>query len=479
MSLTKKTVSGIAWVTLSTIIIRIVEFLTKIVLARLLIPEDFGLLAIGLLAINSMGIFRDLGFGATLIYKKDDPDHTAANTAFILLPLVALSLFLVAYFSAPYIAAFFNNAEVEPIVQVLALTFVISSFGTVPSMLLEKELEFKKKLIPETVPTIGYAFVAIGLAMSGYGVWSLVYGQIVSAILTAGLIWLVSDWRPTFKFDRKTAWVLFDYGKHIMSASIILFLVTNIDDAIVGRVLGTEILGYYTLAYTISNLPATQITHLVGRVMFPLYSKLKDDQNGLRNAYLITLKYVSILSIPAAFGIFVIAPDFVNVVLGNQWMPAVPAMRILCIYGLFRSLNATMGPVFQATGKPKILSNIAVLNLILFCIFVYPLIVAYGLIGVSIATTLPQIIVFFIVAIKLKDTIFIESNDFVVALKYQIISVTICTFISILAQSLDIFSTAQSRLIMSFIFFSSIYIIMMYLFDKLIIIDLKKLFQPL
>ena len=209
-----------AWVTLSTIIIRILEFLTKIILARLLAPADFGLLAIGLLAINTMGLFRNRGGCSALIYKKDDSNHTAANTAFFLLPIVATILFVLAYLSAPYVAVFFNNAAVEPIIRILSLTFIISSFGTVPSMLLEKELEFKKKVLPDTVPIVGYACVAIVLALGGYGVWSLVYGQIVSAVLSAVLIWMVSDWRPTFSFDKEVAKELFGYGKHISSALV-------------------------------------------------------------------------------------------------------------------------------------------------------------------------------------------------------------------------------------------------------------------
>ena len=392
MTLAKKAAYGIAWVTLSTMLIRVFNFVTKIILARLLAPADFGLLAIGLLTINSMGLFRDLGFGAALIYKKDDSDHTAANTAFILLPIVASLLFVLSYLSAPYIALFFDNVAVESIVRVLALTFIISSFGTIPSMLLEKELEFRKKLLPETVPAAGYACVTIGLALHGYGIWSLVYGQIVSAVLMSVLIWMVSDWRPTFRFDREVAGELFGYGKHIMGASVVIFLITNIDDAIVGRMLGMEALGFYTIAYTISNLPATQITHLVSRVMFPVYSKLQDDQDALRNAYLKTLKYVSMLSIPAAFGIFVIAPDFVSVVLGDKWMPAVPALQVLCIFGMIRSIKATFGPIFQATGNPKIIRDIALLKLVLMLILIFPLTYKYGILGTALATTVPSIL---------------------------------------------------------------------------------------
>jgi O-antigen/teichoic acid export membrane protein len=393
VSLARKAAHGMVWVTISAIITKVLGFVTSIILARLLAPADFGLLAIGLLAINTMGIFRDLGFGAALIYKKDDSNHAAADTAFILLPVVASILFALAYLSAPSIAIFFNNTETEPIIRVLALTFVISSLGTVPSMLLEKELEFKKKVLPEVLPQVGYAVVTIGLALYGYGVWSLVYGQIVSAVLTAGLIWMVTDWRPSFRFNKGVARELFGYGKHILGASVLIFLITNIDSAIVGKMLGMEALGFYTLAATIANLPATQITFLISRVMFPAYSKLQDDTDAMKNAYLKTLKYVSMLSIPAAFGIFVLAQDFVRVVLGERWMPAVPALQVLCFYGLMRSISATTGNVFQAKGKPQIVSKFASIQLLAMSFIIYPLTSSYGIFGTSIAVTVPAVII--------------------------------------------------------------------------------------
>ncbi len=475
MSLTQKAAHGMAWVTLSTIITKLLGFTINIVLAKILVPADFGLLAIGMIAINTMGIFRDLGFGAALIYKKDDPNNTAANTAFILLPVVATILFAIAYLSAPYIAVFFGNTATVPLIQVLAMTFIISSFGIVPSMLLEKELEFKKKVLPDTVPQIGYAVVAIGFALNGYGVWSLIYGQIVSAILTAGLIWIVTDWRPNFRLNKKIAVEMFGYSKHILGANIMIFLITNVDNAIVGKILGIEALGYYTFAYAIANLPATQVTQLVARVMFPVYSKLQDDKDALKSAYLKMLKYVSMLSIPAAFGIFVIAPDFIKVVMGEKWMPAVPALQVLCFFGLFRSLNGIIGPIFQATGNVKILQNVAALNLILFSILVLPLIQKFGIIGVSVAAMLPQIIIFYIMVKMVNKILNISLYDSFKNIQVFLYSTIIATIISILLLD-NYFKTASSiSLIISFVFFSSIFLIITYILDKNAVIDFKYL----
>lgn len=383
MSLAQKATRGIAWVVMSTIVIRILGFITSIVLARLLVPEDFGLFAIGLLAINTMGLFRDLGFGAALIYQKDDSKSSAANTAFILLPVVASIFFVIAYLSAPYISIIFDNDAVEPIIQVLALTFVISSIGTVPSMLLEKELEFKKKVLPDTLPQIGYALLTIGLALKGYGVWSLVYGQILSAVLTAGLIWIISKWRPVFRFDKKVALEMFKYSKHILGASFMVFITLNIDQVIIGRILGIEALGFYALAYTIANLPSTQITQLVSRIMFPVYSKLQDDKNALRSAYLKVLSYVSMIAVPMAFGIFVIAPDFVKVVLGEKWMPAVPVLQVLTIAGLIRSIAAVGGFLFTGSGRADLDFKMNTLKLAVMAVTIYPLTISYGILGTA------------------------------------------------------------------------------------------------
>ena len=464
MSLTKKAAHGVAWVALSTVIIQVFSFVTNIILARLLAPADFGLLAIGLLVINTIGIFRDLGFGASLIYKNDNPDHIVANTAFILLPFVALVLFLIAYFSAPHIALFFDNLAVKPIIQMLSLTLVISSFGTVPSMLIEKELEFKKKVLPETLPIIGYSCVSIFFAMNGYGVWSLVYGQIVSAVLTTVLIWLVFDWRPTFKFDLKIAWDLFSYGKHILASSIVAFIITNVDNAIIGKMLGMSSLGFYMIAYTISNLPATYITRLVDRVMFPTYSKLQNDQNGLKSAYLKTLKYVSVFSIPMAFGIFVIASDFVSVVLGEQWMPSVVAIQILSFFGLSRSIVANNGSLRNSLGRPDIAVKLTLFRILIFIIIFYPFTIYKGLVGMSLAVLISSIIPN-IYSFKINEMLFgIKFIDVIKSIYIFFLNSLFMTLVLCLAKSFLI--TSMESLIFLIIMGMAIYVSLCYMTSR-------------
>lgn len=392
MNLKSKAAYSFSFIALSAVIKRTVLFVTKIILARLLAPSDFGLVAIALLAVNTLALFQEFGLGATLIYKKDDPDFTNANTAFIIIPIIASFFFTVAYFSAPFIADFFAISSSVSVIRLLAFTLLINSFGTVHSELLAKELKFRKIVLPEIVPKVIYATMTISLALVGFGAWSLVYGEITTALTSVILLWMVSDWRPTFKFNRKAAHELFKYGKYVLITTVLWFILTNVDNAIVGKMLGTEMLGIYSISYAVSTLPAYQIALMIDRVMFPIYSKLQDDQSTLKGAYLKTIKYVSIVSIPTAFGIFAIAPDFVSVVLGDKWIAAILPIQVLSIYGLTTSIATSNSSLMKSLGRPDIDSKLELLQLIIFILIFYPLTVSLGIVGISLAVLISALI---------------------------------------------------------------------------------------
>jgi O-antigen/teichoic acid export membrane protein len=389
MTLARKTTSGLFWVAFSNILIKVINFIITVILARLLDPENFGLVSIGLIVVNFFEIFRDMGIGTALIYKKDDVDK-AANTAFFLFPVIAVIFYIISYFIAPLAADFFNQPEISTIIRVLSFIFVIWSFGTLPSILLDKNLDFKKKVIPQIIPKIGYGITATWLALSGYGVWSLVIGRLMLEILSVLSMWYVVSWRPSYTFDRKTAIELLNYGKQVVGANILVFFITIIDVTFVGRILGPEYLGYYTVAFGIAGLLTSQISVLMGNVMFPVYAKIKDEKATLKKAYLRTIKYVSFISIPATFGIFAVAWDFVEVVYGAKWLPAVAALQVLCFYGLNGSLLGTTEQLYLAAGKPVIRTKLNLLQLIFMGVLMYPLTMRYGIAGTALAALIPS-----------------------------------------------------------------------------------------
>jgi PST family polysaccharide transporter/lipopolysaccharide exporter len=176
---------------------------------------------------------------------------------------------------------------------------------------------------------------------------------------------------------------LFDYGKWILGSGIIVFLINQGDDAFVGWFLGASALGFYQIAYRFSNAPATEVTHIISRVIFPTYSKIQSDSEKLREAFFTTVQLTTLISFPMAAGIIIVAPPFTRGFLGDQWIPAITVMQILALWGGLRSLGATTGPLFQAVGRPDYATKIQFGKLVIIAILIYPLTARYGFAGTA------------------------------------------------------------------------------------------------
>jgi O-antigen/teichoic acid export membrane protein len=200
--------------------------------------------------------------------------------------------------------------------------------------------------------------------------------------------YILHSYRPRIRLDKGEFKELFGFGRWVLGSSILIFLLTQGDDIFVGKMLGVTALGFYQMAYLISNLPATEITHVISQVTFPAYSKMQDDIPQLREAYLRVLQVTAFLSFPIAGLIFVLAPDFTKIFLGEKWMPMVPALQIFCILGAIRSIVATMGPVFYSTKKPKIGTQLSLMQLAIMVSLIYPLTMKWGIAGAAISVVL-------------------------------------------------------------------------------------------
>ncbi len=382
MTLRGRVSRGLFWEGGAALIAQGLSFLVSLLLARLLTPEYFGLIGIANLAIYSLVFLQELGFSSALIYRQKDVE-AAANTAHWTILISSALLYLVAFAVSPLVAQFFRSPEVTPVLRVLALTIVISSFSRVPYTLLAKELDFRKKVLPEIVGSVVGNLAALLLAWAGWRVWALVAGELIAASLITILVYIVSSWRPRVQFVRSIFGELFGYGKHIAVSQVLIFGITNIDDLFVGRMLGQAALGQYGLAYKVSNTPATNIARLVNRVTFPAFSMLQADQARMRNAFFRQVRLVAALAMPIGVATVVFAHDFVYAVLNESWAPAIVPMQILAIYGVIRAVASNMGVIFQAGGKPKWLAGIAAWRLVTMAVLLYPFIRWGGLVGVS------------------------------------------------------------------------------------------------
>jgi O-antigen/teichoic acid export membrane protein len=407
MSLKREVGLGLIWVAIATVGSRGLSFLRDMVLARLLVPGDFGLVGYALLIIGVLALFQELGFSSALIYRNGDVEQ-AADVTFITVIVSSIVLYGLAWSAAPLVADFFRNEALVRILRVLSLGLVISAISQVPLTLMSKQMGFKQRVIPELIAGLLGSGTSVVLALLGYGVWSIVYGQLIVSTTTTVLVWFFIPWRPRLRYDRRVARELWQYGRHIIGSQVLVFFITNIDDAFLGRMRGDADLGIYTLAYKFSNLPATHFSRMVSHVMFPAFSLVQNDIERLRRAFFRSVKFVSLVAFPITMVTIVFAEDFLVVAYGAKWFPAVVPLQFLAVYGLARAIAGNMGTVFKAGGKPKWLLYIAIWRLTMMAALLYPAIQWRGVTGVAILSAVVAM-VDFVISLVLTNRI-IEAS---------------------------------------------------------------------
>lgn len=359
--LVKATLQGTVWAYAATYSGKLLVFISTAILARLLLKEDFGLAGYALIFISFLDVLNDLGIGAAVIYHRDEPE--VIDTAFWLNVTTGLALFGLTWLVAPMAGAFFNDLRAVPLTRVLALTFPLTSLGNIHASLLRKNLTFRRKFIPDVTKGLAKGLISIVLAWMGFGAWSLVLGQVGGTGLAVLAYWWAMPYRPRFRFERSMARPLITYGSNIVAVDGLGTLVNQADYLLVGRILGAASLGVYTLAFRIPELLVKQFCNVVGQVIFPTYAKIKQDPQVLSQGFLVTMRYMTMLTVPLSLGLAAVARPLVLVVFSAKWAEAVPVMAAIAIYTLIRSLTFNVGAVYKAQGRPEVLTLLSLAQL--------------------------------------------------------------------------------------------------------------------
>jgi O-antigen/teichoic acid export membrane protein len=383
-NLEKKVIKGSFWVTVVKVVQKLLGLARNIVLARILAPSDFGLFGIALLTLSLLERFTTTGFSQAIIAKKEKP-HRYLDTAWTVEAIRGVFLAGILLAGAGWVGSFFNEPQATNIIRLLSFNILISGFTNIGTVFFRKNLKFEKEFIYKVGGPIVDLIVTIVAVLIMRNIYALVIGSLAGAVVNLTISYLIHPYRPKFRIDIKRFKELFDFSKWIFGSSVVDYLLTEGDDILVGRVLGATTLGIYQMAYRISNFPATQVTHLIGSVSYPAYSKLQDRPQKLREAYLKFFKVITFFSFPLAFFIYFFAYDFTFLVLSEKWLPAVVAIQGLALWGLVRSIGASTGPIFKAKNRPDIPTKIGIFKLIVLAASIYPLMVNYGLNGVIIA----------------------------------------------------------------------------------------------
>ncbi len=385
MSLRKKTISGLVWSALSQAGKQVSQFVVTAILARLLSPNDFGLVAMATVFTGFATIFGELGISSALI-QKQDVDDRHWSSAFWLNVLMGVFLTIIFYFLSPVVALFYKRPELTFIFQVLSWNFVLVSVTIVQQTILTKEMNFRSLMIRDILAVIVSGVVAIVLALKGWGVWSLVIQALIFTIVNGLLLWILSKWRPKFILSSLAVEQIFHFSANMTGFQIINYFGRNIDQLLIGKFLGSQALGYYSLAYKLMLLPLQNISWMIARVMFPAFSKIQADIHKVRSNYLRLIKAISLVSFPLMILLFLLSPELIRVFWGQKWEPVVMLIRILCFCGMVQSLGTNIGNILLSQGRADLQLKLQMLGTIIVVLSVL-LGLNWGIIGVAICYT--------------------------------------------------------------------------------------------
>jgi O-antigen/teichoic acid export membrane protein len=475
-SLLVNTVKGLKWSALSQIIRQIFQYLATITLVWLISPNDFGLMAMAMVVIGFLDIFKDLGTSSAII-KEENPSNDLKCSLFWVNIGIGLLIFLIIYFASPLIAEFYNSVRVKSVLQFLSLSFLIAGFSVQQKALLEKEMSFQVLSLIELFSSAIAFLVAIYLAFNDYGVWSLVWQVIVNTFLSTVLIWVFSNWKPGFFFKYSELRKITSYSANLVGFNIINYFARNGDYFLIGKFLGDYELGHYYLAYRIMLYPLRNITAVISRVIFPAFSKIQHENSKLRDAYVSVTNSIAIITFPMMAGLALVSFYFTEVFFRANWNTLLIAQIIIIFapVGALQSISSTVGNIYQVKGKTDWMlrwglfaSTITVIGFVIG--------LNWGIIGVAasyLITTLLMILPVFIIPFKLINLPIIK---FFRSFELTVLSVVGMSLVVFIASYLieDLYNNIITLLVLIVLGIGS-YIIISYLINIEKLIEIKSM----
>ncbi len=384
------TIRGIAWNVVSRTGRITIRFGIGIILARLLSPREFGLVAMVTVITNFANIFAELGFSAALIQKKDiNPEHLSS----VFWLNLGAGFFLMMLFMAgsPLVAIFYEEPVLIPLTMLISTNFLISALNIVQNTLLTKSLDFRTLSIVE-ISAVGISgTVAVIMAYTGFGVWSLAVQSVILSSVTAILLWKFSNWYPSFTFKWHAVQDLLGFSMNLFGTQLLNYWVRNIDYVLIGKFLGTNPLGVYNRAYDLMLFPLNNVSRVLSRVMFPSFSIIQEDKKRVKNIFLKVTRTIALVTFPLMLGLFVTVDVFVITLYGTKWVEMIPILRILCLVGLMQSIGTLNGNLYLSQGRADLQFRV---SLVVKIIGITGIVIGlkWGIIGVAIGYAITSVI---------------------------------------------------------------------------------------
>lgn len=378
-----KTVTGFFWQLSQKVLCQVVSFGISVVLARLLLPSDYGVIAICSMFLVLTGIFIGGGLGTALVQKKnaDDIDFCTVFYSGLVLSIV---VYLAVFFAAPYIAIFFKNEQITAVIRVLALAMPIGTLSGVQNAFVSKQMIFKKFFYSSLIGTIASGAVGLGIALTGFGVWALVGQNLVSTITNTLVLFCIIDWHPKLIFSYERFKQLFSFGWKMAVVNILTTFFYQLKGYVIGYKYSAAQLAYYNRGEGLPGILYNNINGTISDVLFPALSQLQDDKEALKRALSRAMRISSFFLIPALFGLAAISDKLVIIIFSEKWAPSIPFMQVICMISCSDILGMANYQAIKAVGradtllKMEFLKRPAMFAILIATMFISPLAIAVG-----------------------------------------------------------------------------------------------------
>ena len=363
-NLKAKTAKGVGWGFADNILGLGITAVANIILARILSPADFGIIGMTAIFMTLSTSLVDSGFTGALTRKKDTV-KADFDTVFYFNLAVSCLLYAVLFFCSPFIARFFKEPILVPVIRILGISLIINAFGIVQKIILVRRIDFRTQAWISLVSSFAAAVAAVAMAFYGFGVWSLVVLQVGKLAVNTILLWSVSRWHPGLCFSRKSFRDMFSFGSRLLITSIISTIWSEMYSFIIGKMYSSSVLGQYSRADKVKNMVTSNVSSVMQKVSYPVLASIQDEGERQINVYRKVLKTTVLISFTAVFGVWAVAGPFILTVFGNQWLPAVDYLRIMCFSGLFLPLMMCSANVINADGRSDITLVLEILKTVM------------------------------------------------------------------------------------------------------------------
>ncbi len=426
--LKNKTIKGLFWRFGERIIAQLISFIVSIILARLLMPEEYGIIAMVTIFINIANVFVTSGLGTSLVQKKD-ADEIDFSTMFWTSIAFSVILYIILFFTAPFIAKMYKNDLLTSVLRIMGLKLPIAAFSTIQQAYVQRKMIYKKFFFSTIIGTIISAAVGIIMAFNGFGVWALVAQYLTNSAIDTLVLFLTIDWHPKFKFSFNKFKPLFSYGWKIMLTSLIGTVFDQLRGLIIGIKYSSADLAYNNKGEQIPKLLSNNINSTVESVLFSSISKVQEDKMSVKKATRRIIQLSSFILMPLLFGIFGIADTLIDILLTNKWQPCVPYLRAVCIGECFSIINIANLQALKAVGRSDITLKLEFIKKPLYLIIVL-ISLPFGPLTVCIGNSLYSIVALFINSKPNKEILNYSLKEQIKDMYiYFIVSLLMCIFV--------------------------------------------------